>query len=512
MFFFFLLFSLLFSSCSIHQPAHDSDPQLTANARTADSLRHVAKSAREHARFSQALLAADSAITFAQQSGDTVLLVQCMNELATNMRRVSRFERAVRLHADALNLAELSVDTTFQSRKNIAVSSNGLGNAFLSIGALPEANDAFRRALDMETELGSMLGQAINYANLGSIFEMQNQLDSALAYYEKSMYCNHLIGSDMGVGLCHVYFGGIYLKLGQTDRALDEYRQAERLFQSNEDLWHAIEPSVAIAELYLEQRRPSAAAPYVKQVQLVADSLGSPEHLSIACRLASDLHAQQGHTALALAEFRQAAALTDSLESVAHDGSIRDVILRIEHRAYEAMLERERQEAAERQHLYSTITVLTVVISLLLLLQMAFLLYNSRTRIRILLRDLYRQRHRAEQAEQEKGISSVDRKLLEAARTYVYEHIEEGNIQPEQLAAALSVSSSSLNRRLRLLTGLSPKRYILKLRIEYAVEQLRTSTMSVQEVAFLCGFADLSYFSRLVKQFTGMTPSQHKGK
>ncbi|MBP3964969.1 AraC family transcriptional regulator [Paenibacillus lignilyticus] len=55
-------------------------------------------------------------------------------------------------------------------------------------------------------------------------------------------------------------------------------------------------------------------------------------------------------------------------------------------------------------------------------------------------------------------------------------------------------------------TGLSWTRYLARFRMERAKELLRQGELSVSEIAVLCGYEDLHYFSRLFKKLEGMPP------
>lgn len=53
----------------------------------------------------------------------------------------------------------------------------------------------------------------------------------------------------------------------------------------------------------------------------------------------------------------------------------------------------------------------------------------------------------------------------------------------------------------------TPGKYVTLKRIEYAKILLSTKSISVTEVASLCSFSDVYYFSRQFKTYTGFTPS-----
>ena len=58
----------------------------------------------------------------------------------------------------------------------------------------------------------------------------------------------------------------------------------------------------------------------------------------------------------------------------------------------------------------------------------------------------------------------------------------------------------------------SPVRYVTRLRMERARELLITQRYSVTEVARLCGFENIYYFSTVFKKEHGVPPSQYKGE
>ena len=59
-------------------------------------------------------------------------------------------------------------------------------------------------------------------------------------------------------------------------------------------------------------------------------------------------------------------------------------------------------------------------------------------------------------------------------------------------------------------TGTTPVEYLNRIRINYAKELLENSTLSVKNIAQMCGFDDQYYFSRVFKKQTGESPKLWK--
>lgn len=77
-----------------------------------------------------------------------------------------------------------------------------------------------------------------------------------------------------------------------------------------------------------------------------------------------------------------------------------------------------------------------------------------------------------------------------------------------EVCAVGFMSQSSLQRAFRERFGMSPKAYLCKLRMHRAMELLLSRNRTVKEIAFACGFSDEKFFSRVIKQKYGVSPSQ----
>ena len=74
-------------------------------------------------------------------------------------------------------------------------------------------------------------------------------------------------------------------------------------------------------------------------------------------------------------------------------------------------------------------------------------------------------------------------------------------------AARIGYSPNYVQKVFRARTGMSPKEYLMKIRMEEALRFLKERRYSVKEVASLCGFSGKEYFSTAFRAYYGFPPS-----
>lgn len=77
-----------------------------------------------------------------------------------------------------------------------------------------------------------------------------------------------------------------------------------------------------------------------------------------------------------------------------------------------------------------------------------------------------------------------------------------------ELAERAHLSPSRFSALFSQAAGMSPMNYLLQLRLDYAVQLLERSTMSILEIADQSGFRNLSNFNRLFLRYRGISPSE----
>jgi AraC-like DNA-binding protein len=98
-------------------------------------------------------------------------------------------------------------------------------------------------------------------------------------------------------------------------------------------------------------------------------------------------------------------------------------------------------------------------------------------------------------------------KIIQKARFQIRENIT-GDIDIEELAIANNIGYSYFRRMFKEYTGISPRQYHHQLKVMRAKELLISTDKSIKEISYELGFQSSHYFSRFIKKNTGITPTE----
>lgn len=104
---------------------------------------------------------------------------------------------------------------------------------------------------------------------------------------------------------------------------------------------------------------------------------------------------------------------------------------------------------------------------------------------------------------------SLDEKFLENAIAVIEEHLAEPDFDLDMFSGKLSMSKSSLYRKIKSLTGMSPVEFTKNIRLKHACRMLTMQAGNVSDIAYSVGFADPKYFTSCFKAAFGVTPTDY---
>ena len=105
---------------------------------------------------------------------------------------------------------------------------------------------------------------------------------------------------------------------------------------------------------------------------------------------------------------------------------------------------------------------------------------------------------------------SREDEILDIAVKYINSNLFNKFVHVGDVAASLNISTSYLTRIFNRKLSISPMRYINEVKVASAKELLRTSNMTIKEIATNLHFSDPLYFSRIFSSTEGMSPREYR--
>ncbi len=98
---------------------------------------------------------------------------------------------------------------------------------------------------------------------------------------------------------------------------------------------------------------------------------------------------------------------------------------------------------------------------------------------------------------------------IEQSMKYISEHMNE-ELSLEHLAEQAMLSPYYYLRLFKKKTGFTPHQYLITVRLDYSCYLLRTSNLTVKEIAYRCGFNSESCFCTSFRKILGLSPKQFR--
>ena len=114
--------------------------------------------------------------------------------------------------------------------------------------------------------------------------------------------------------------------------------------------------------------------------------------------------------------------------------------------------------------------------------------------------------------ETSKQLPEVDVEFFNDINKLIDANLVSGDVSTSFLADRMCTSVSTLNRRLKNMSGLTATTYIRNRRMLMAKRLLETTNHSVSEIEVQCGFNTSGHFSRVFKAETGLSPLDYRHK
>lgn len=110
------------------------------------------------------------------------------------------------------------------------------------------------------------------------------------------------------------------------------------------------------------------------------------------------------------------------------------------------------------------------------------------------------------------GQNTPNAQRISGALEYINRNFSSSTLSVTELSRMMGMSDTYFRKLFVAEYGMTPQKYINRLRLTNATELLQSGYYSVGEIAERCGFNNINYFSVFIKKETGLAPVHYRAQ
>jgi AraC-like DNA-binding protein len=364
-------------------------------------------------------------------------------------------------------------------QKNIGGTYTAIGALHITFEKFDLALEYILKSLEITKTINDKLGISQNYTNLAIIYTNQNKYKEALSCFEKSIPIFEEMNYKLGIAVNFDGMGDLYTLMGNYDKA---------------------------ESCLLKALRVSKEIGFKSTIEMVYSKL-------------SFLEKTRGHFKEALEYSELESKYQDSLYTEENATQVAEMETRYETEKKNQtiqLLERDKRIQQLWTNIFVITSILLFIVSMVIYFFQRYREQKNRRIFNLEIDNLIAQRNELSEKYKEalavgteKNVESHDQLLLKKAIEVIEANISDTLFGVEQMADKISMSRTSLHRKLKAITGFPPSELIRNIRLRKAASLLRSQSNSVTQISIAVGFEDQSYFSKSFKKQFGVPPSEY---
>ena len=428
--------------------------------------------------------------------------------------RQSAYDKA----AEALNQC-YELDKKAGDFDRMSSTLNSIASVFVGAGKPQEAEKYVKEAIATNSLTDNLVRRAVLYGTASELYRSMNDAEQSLEYAQKALDTERQVGDSARIGIRLSQLASAQMSLSKIDAARRSLAEAIPLLLRSGNLhsWGICQNQMG--DILASEGKDEEAADCYLEAAMLFLKQGDKYN---------ELHAREGLYKVtktsapseAMMHLERAKLLQDSI----YQQETSEALSKYNAIYFNDVLQKEK-ERAERRH--RTVLVMLIISSVVLLVLIAAAVVVT-----------YR-RHRRKVKDYEQSISTLQEENIEISRQYekmvqdimqtpddltdddrqflslltgvISAEAEKGVTDIETIARRVSLSSSALHRRLAKTLSVTPKTYILRVRMnkaKYLLQNYRDIT--IREIAERCGYAQVPNFTRAFTRYFGITPTEMK--
>lgn len=430
--------------------------------------------------------------------------------------RQSAYDKAV----EALNRSyELDKKTGDMDRMSSTL--NSIASVFVAAGKPQEAEKYVQEAIAANSLTENLNRRAVLFGTASELYRSMNDNEQSLDYARKALETERQLGDSARIGVRLSQLASAQLSCSKIAEARRSLSEAIPLLHSSGNLhsWGICQNQMGDI-LASEGKNDEAAACYLDAAMLFLKQ-GD---------MYNELHAREGLYKVtkdtspneAMLHQERAKQLKDSI----YQNETSEALAKYNAIYYNDILQKENERIVQRNHTFWAVTAVSFAVLLVIVTLAIVITYRRHKRkvknyeqsissLQDQSAELTRQFQNviADTMLLPEGLTDDDRQFLEKLAQVIDIESEKGNTDIETIAQKMHISTLSLRRHLSKTLNVTPKAYIIQVRMQKAKYLLQNyRDMNIAEVAYKCGYQQVPNFSRAFTNYYGITPTEVKNE
>jgi len=273
--------------------------------------------ARYDQDFSASVTYHKRALSFLEQTTDTLYIAKCLNSLGVTYRKLNLEKEAFESYFKSLKLAE-----KIDNKRGVTIALNGMGNVFLNIEQYDNALFYLKKALTIETEIKNPKGQEYGFANVGEVFLHKKVYDSAYYYFNKSLQLSLKNPRKESVAIKYILFGLLHQKKKNYTTSIDFYKKAIPKLTTFKNIRYLSNAFINIGINQIQLKQYNKAFSNISDGLEKAKSIKSKENISLGYKALTSYYTATKNYKKALIAQKTSTVFHDSIVNIASQKNI----------------------------------------------------------------------------------------------------------------------------------------------------------------------------------------------
>ena len=339
--------------------------------------------ARYESNYGASVMYHKRALTYFNQTTDTLSKIKCLNSLGVTYRKLNLEKEAFDYYFQALKLSEI-----IKNDRSIAIALNGIGNVFINTEEYDKALFYFRKALAIELKNENPKGQEYGFANIGEVYLNKKVYDSAYYYFNKALALAKKYPRREGEAIKYTLLGLLYQKKGDYQKSIDYYLRAVPSLTKNNNIRYLSNALINIGINQLHLKQYPKAFENISEGLKSAKAINSKENIMLGYKALVDYYSLAKEYKKALNAQKMAASFHDSIVNESSQKSIISTKIAYETAIKDKQIQKLAKEKEESQQEAKTNFYRLVIISIISIISILafgiiFFLYRKNSDLEI---------------------------------------------------------------------------------------------------------------------------------